>query len=145
MKRGTKSSAELASVAVLSGQRLEAPGHLTADQKAEWVAIVDSLPADYFRPGDIPLLAAYCTAATFYKKAARDLEERGITMMDDRGREFVNPAHQILTSQASAMAQMAVKLRLCPSARYSEKVAGTKASEVTKGKRPWDDSALLAA
>ena len=37
---------------------------------------------------------------------------RGIALMDYKGREYVNPSHQMLTSQASAMAQMAVKLRL---------------------------------
>jgi P27 family predicted phage terminase small subunit len=121
----------------MTGDRVIAPEHLTDEQRQEWCAIVDSLPADYFRPGDIPLLAAYCTAATFYKRAAADMESRGMSITDDRGREYVNPTHQILTSQASAMAQMAVKLRLCPSARYTEKAAATKAAKAG-GARPWE-------
>lgn len=136
MKRGRKSIGDL-SVVALTGSRLPAPEHLTDEQRLEWVSIVDSLPADYFRPGDVPLLAAYCVAAAFYKRAAADMEARGMTMMDERGREYVNPAHQVLTSQASAMAQMAVKLRLCPSARYSEKAAATKAASAPAS-RPWD-------
>ena len=138
MKRGKKSTAELATVTVFADQRLQAPEHLTAEQKFEWKCIVDSLPADYFRPGDVPLLAAYCTAAAFYKKAAADLESRGITMMDDRGREFVNPAHQILTSQASAMSMLSHKLRLSPSSRHTSKTAGTKQGDAPAPKRPWD-------
>lgn len=126
-------------VITVSDDRLAAPAHLTPQQATEWTAIVDSLPADYFRPGDVPLLAAYCTAAVFYKRAAADLESRGLSLMDDKGREFVNPAHQILTSQASAMAQMAVKLRLCPSARYTEKTADTKTRRSGGGKRPWEE------
>lgn len=136
--RGRKSLAGLAVVVPMSDDRLSPPPHLTEGQAAEWRAIVDSLPADYFRPGDVPLLAAYCVAATFYKRAAAEMESRGMTLMDDKGREYVNPHHNVLTSQASAMAQMAVKLRLCPSARYTEKSAATKAA-AAGGRRPWDD------
>ncbi len=138
MKRGRKSLADLSVVAV-TDQRITAPAHLTTEQRQAWVEIVDSLPADYFRPGDVPLLAAYCVAATFYRRAAADMEARGMTLADDKGREYTNPAHQVLTSQASAMAQMAVKLRLCPSARYSEKKAATAAS-TSGGRRPWDET-----
>lgn len=139
-----KSAAALSTIVALTDARLEPPSYLTAEQLEEWRSIINSLPADYFRPGDAPLLAAYCVAATLYKRAAKDMEQRGITFVDDRGREVVNPAHQILTSQASALAQMSMKLRLCPSSRYSERAAHSKASATT-GKRPWDDSALLAA
>ena len=139
-KRGRKSAAEL-SVVKLSGQRISAPAHLTDEQAAEWSAIVDSLPANYFRPGDVPLLAAYCVATTFYKRAAADMERHGLKSMDDKGREYVNPSHQVLTSQASAMAQMAVKLRLCPSARYTEKAAATKAGAAASPARPWETAA----
>ena len=137
-KRGTKGIADLLNVVPMSGARFAPPAHLSAAQAEEWSNIVDSLPADYFRPGDIPLLAAYCMASTFYKRAAADMEARGMTMMDDKGREYVNPSHQVLTSQASAMAQMAVKLRLCPSSRYSEKQASTKAGASAKPERPWE-------
>lgn len=137
-KRGRQSAQDLLHVVALTGARIPAPSHLTEAQVLEWRAIVDSLPADYFRPGDVPLLAAYCVAASFYKRAAADMESRGMTCMDDKGREYVNPTHQVLTSQASAMAQMAVKLRLCPSARYSEKVASTKTTAGGTGSRPWE-------
>jgi len=135
--RGRKSVADL-NVVRVADDRIQPPAHLTAEQVGEWTAIVDSLPSDYFRPGDVPLLAAYCTASVFYKRAAADMEARGLVLTDDRGREYVNPSHQVLTSQASAMAQMAVKLRLCPSARYSEKSAETKTSQAGAA-RPWDD------
>jgi P27 family predicted phage terminase small subunit len=141
MKRGRKSAEDQLSVVKLSDARIGAPAHLTDEQRLEWDSIVDSLPADYFRPGDIPLLAAYCTASTFYKRAAVDMEQRGMYIRDDRGREYTNPAHQVLTSQAGAMAQMAVKLRLCPSARYSEKQASTKAGSAALSSRPWEAQA----
>jgi P27 family predicted phage terminase small subunit len=137
MKRGRKSIADLTVVKV-SDKRLPPPPGLTPDQVEQWSSIVNSLPAEYFRPGDAPLLAAFCIASVFHQRAADDIERRGICLCDDKGREYVNPNHQMLTSQASAMAQMAVKLRLCPSARMSGKAANGKSGQSAKGARPWE-------
>ena len=137
MKRGRKSIADL-TVGKVSDRRLSPPAGLTPDQVEQWQSIVNSLPADYFRPGDAPLLAAFCIASVFHQRAADDIERRGICLCDDKGREYVNPNHQMLTSQASAMAQMAVKLRLCPSARMSGKAASGKGGARAKGARPWE-------
>jgi P27 family predicted phage terminase small subunit len=139
MKRGPKSAADLSVVAV-TGARVLPPDHLTDAQSAIWRDIVDSLPADWFRPADVPLLAAYCCADAFYRQAVAEMQSGGLVKTDDKGREYVNPAHQILTSQASAMAQMAVKLRLCPSARYTEKTAATKTNRSAPGHKPWEDT-----
>lgn len=138
MKRGRKSEGDLTVVA-LTGQRLVPTPGLTEEQANEWRAIVDSLPADYFRPGDAPLLAAFVVASVFHRRAAEDLDRRGIALVDDKtGREYVNPSHQMLTSQASAMAQLAGKLRLCPSARMSGKSAGRKNDDAPQGARLWE-------
>jgi P27 family predicted phage terminase small subunit len=137
MKRGRKTLADL-TVVTLSDERIAAPDGLSDEQRSEWNAIVNSLPANYFRPGDVPLLAAFCVASVFHQRAARDIETRGMTITDDRGREFINPSHQMLTSQASAMAQLAVKLRLCPSARMTGKASQAKTGETAKSSRPWE-------
>ena len=139
MKRGRKSLADLTLVAI-SGQRIVAPESLTAEQKDEWDQIVNSLPAEYFRPGDAPLLAAFVVASVFHRRAASDIEARGIALVDDKGREYVNPSHQMLTSQASAMAQMAVKLRLCPSARMTGKAAQSRNGGQAQKARPWESA-----
>jgi hypothetical protein len=46
--------------------------------------------------------------------------------------------------QRAAMAQMAVKLRLCPSSRYTEKSAQTKVT-AAQGRRPWEQKQVEAA
>ena len=140
VKRGRKSDADITRLAVvdLTGARVQPPDHLTEDEVAEWHAIVDSLPADYFRPADIPLLAVFCTASAIYKIARAEVYAEGITLINERGNSCKNPATDIMAQQASAMAQVAVKLRLCPSSRYSEKQAATKAGDKAKGKRPWE-------
>jgi P27 family predicted phage terminase small subunit len=138
-KRGRQSLGDL-SVVKLTGCRVVAPDFLTDEQKAEWDSIVNSLPADYFRPGDIPLLASFCAASALYKNALKMIQAEGIVLETDGGRKYAHPAKDILTSQASAMAQMAVKLRLCPSARYTEKSAQTKTASAG-GSRPWEHAA----
>lgn len=137
MKRGRQSLADLTVIRV-TDDRIEPPQSLAKEQADEWRTIVNSLPADYFRPGDAPLLAAFCVASVFHKRAASDIERRGMLLADERGREYINPAHQMLTSQASAMAQMAVKLRLCPSARLTGKAAQSRNGSAPKSVRPWE-------
>jgi P27 family predicted phage terminase small subunit len=135
-KRGPRSAADLSVVRVVADARIACPDHLTEPQQAEWRLIVNSLPADYFRPADVPLLGAFCAASALYKEALAMIQAEGI-VIDMGSRRAAHPAKDILTSQASAMAQMAVKLRLCPSARYTEKTAATK-SNGAMGKRPWE-------
>jgi len=129
--------AALETVAVLANARIKPPTGFKKEYLPEWRAIVDSLPADYFRPGDIPLLAAFCSASARHKQADALLDQHGLILPNERGTLVANPAASIMQSQACAMAQLAVKLRLCPSARYNEQQANTKAK--TKGERPWQE------
>jgi P27 family predicted phage terminase small subunit len=125
-----------------TGARLTAPADLSAAEREHWIAIVDSLPADFFRPSDAHLLRSYCIASAFYTMAADEMKRDGITIVDAAsGRSRPHPAATILTSQASAMAQMAVKLRLCPSSRTTSARAETKAkASVAAAKRPWQSA-----
>jgi P27 family predicted phage terminase small subunit len=142
-QRGRKSAAEheVSSLGVvrLTDARIQPPDHLSERELNEWHSIVDSLPADWFRPADISLLAAYCTASAIYKEAREAIEEHGIMIKDEsRGRYYANPAQTLLSTQASAMAQLAVKLRLCPSSRYEAKGAGAAGRGAKQTKRPWE-------
>jgi hypothetical protein len=53
MQRGRKSAESLAILAAVPGQRPEPPAELTAEQAAEWRAIVGRRPVDCFTPGDV--------------------------------------------------------------------------------------------
>ena len=137
--RGRKSAASLKSVALskIADNRLPPPEDLDGAPRELWLVITASLPADYFRPGDEPLLATYCRAYYLHRKAYDLIETGGITLIDDKGREYANPAAQMLNTQGSVMAQMAGKLRLCPSSRYTTKSASTKTDNAGVAKKPW--------
>ena len=120
--------------------RLPAPDHLTPGQAQEWKTIVDSLPGDYFRPGDVPLLAAFCVASALYKEASAKVQSEGMVFFAN-GRSYANPAVSVMQQMAGSLAQMAVKLRLCPSARYTDQKAATKAGSAAARARPWEEQA----
>lgn len=132
-QRGRKSTANMSVVAVGGGERYAAPDYFSPEEREEWRSIIQSLPADHFRPADLPLLAAFCVASVFYKDARDDMKVNGMWLRDpNTGRRYVNPCHTILTSQASAMAQMSVKLRLCPSSKSA------KSAESKPAAKPWE-------
>jgi len=88
------------------------PDDLTGDAAELWRQVVDSLPADYLRPADLPLLRAYCVARDRWQTAERILQRDGLVV---EGRP--HPALQISDQQAKLMMSLAGKLRLCPSSR----------------------------
>lgn len=137
-KRGRASTEDKLNIVPMSGARVAPPAGLTKEELKEWNDIVQSLPADYFRPADIPLLSTFCTASAFYKQCKRIVDEEGLILTNERGNSYKNPATDIMQSQAATMAQLAVKLRLCPSSRYTDRGAGAKHGGKAKGARPWE-------
>jgi P27 family predicted phage terminase small subunit len=135
-QRGRKSIGDL-SVVEFPDARVTPPTTLTAAQTEEWWAIVNSLPADFFRPADVPLLAQFCRHSAMANYAAQLLEADGAILRTEKGWPFPNPALQLLNSQSSAMATLASKLRLCPSARMVQVDASKQAGDGTRGARPW--------
>lgn len=136
--RGKHSTADLEPVRALQA-RLEPPADLTPAQRERWLAITGSLPPDWFRPGDLSLLRAYCIAEALSLQAAASLETEGIVIADGN-RNRANPAVQVFQAATGAMASLSVKLRLCPSSRYEPRTAATARSRASpKAARPWDD------
>lgn len=87
-----------------------------------WCDIVNSLPADYFRPADVPLLMNYCRFAV---------------QADRLGEHLDDPkAVRLLRGVSASMALIATKLRLCPSARMRNTSAQLRDTRTTN--RPWE-------
>lgn len=97
---------------------------------------MDSLPADYFRPSDAQVLRAYVEADYYRMMAAEELERDGLFLVSPKGTKYAHPAHSMMLQQASCMASLATKLRLCPSARIAK---GEKSPKGQVGQRPWGE------
>ena len=75
--RGRISSAslELATVAPVEVVERQKPPHDLSDEECEvWVAVVGSVPADWFAPSNTPLLVQYCRHCVHARRIAEALE-----------------------------------------------------------------------
>ncbi len=92
--------------------------------------IVNDLPADWFSPGDIPLLRAYVQGCSQYELVTEQVQaamERGdYVVTSNSGSDSVNPIFKLQDMLSSKMASLAGKLRLSQSSRYNAKRASTK-------------------
>lgn len=118
-------------------ERPEPPDSLEGDARALWQEIVDSLPPDYFRPGDMPLLQAYCVASIANRRACA-LAQEALAQGDVTSSE-ARAAMRSMSQTSAVMAQLATKLRLAHSSRISGKVAATQHENTAAGKKPWQD------
>ncbi|MGV8892347.1 MAG: hypothetical protein ACOH2K_05295 [Burkholderiaceae bacterium] len=130
--RGRKSAASLQTIALASLRKPPStPAGISQAAAELWQGITASLPVDFFRPGDLPLLQAYCVA--------HDRKERIDAAILSDGLLFdgvPHPGLRISRDEAGLMASLAVKLRLCQSSRTRAESASLKTAHA--GKRPWD-------
>lgn len=121
-KRGRTSAAALQSLALGPLRKPPSPPAGISSAAAElWQGITRSLPAEFFQPGDLPLLQAYCTATDRKNQVDAAILQEGVI-----SNEEAHPGLRISRDEASLMASLAVKLRLCQS--ISDK-AGKRESE----------------
>ena len=131
-KRGRKIVDSNKIVSLASIRRCpKAPDHLKGNAITLWNEIVESLPTDFFRAGDLPLLEAYVISATHKRQLDEKLNAEGL-MFDGE----VHPALRISRDEATLMASLAVKLRLCQSSRTRPESANLKVT--LSGNRPWE-------
>lgn len=113
-KRGRKSAASLAvqTVVVETIQRPDAPYDLTDEQSAEWWAVVNRMPADWFPRETHGMLAQYCRHVVAARRVAQlvaaaekqkhlDVEhyDRLLKMQEREGRAISSLATRMRISQ----------------------------------------------
>lgn len=116
-KRGKKPAGALKALDIKPVERVQAPADMSARDAKLFRAIVAGMPAEHFRPQDVPLLREYCEAAGRGRDAQEIIDTLGLLVPGAKGGMKANPAIAIRTAAAGVLAQLAVKLRLCPSAR----------------------------
>jgi phage terminase small subunit len=149
-KRGPKAKSQQIGILPdgLSEKRPGPPTGMCLRAHRVWKKVVASLPPIHFRPGDYPLLRAYCEAEALHFEASQKITEEGaviklVKIVTDKKteeeREVVvrvktNPWVAIQTQTAHTMSQLATKLRLCANARITPQGAGKEAPK-PKSKR----------
>lgn len=146
-QRGRSSVASLSLVSSVSQvERVDRPRPLPGmpeAQAAVWLATVNSLAADWFRPEQLPLLAQYCRHVVAANVLAEEIEatqsalahpelERGT-----RARALIAQEYTALLAaqrnESAAIVQLATKMRISHQATYDK-----SKTKPAVGKRPWE-------
>lgn len=137
-----QSKAELATVAVIQGQRKKAPRHFCAKKKKIWNEITATKPFDWFTDENTPLLEAYVESIAEFREVTKEANDaRKLLDKDDMNSILVYKELSKLSDMAKkAMMQLATKMRLTQQARYDTQKAHTASKKVDNSK-PWQRTA----
>lgn len=135
--RGRKSKDDLATLKTVSAHvRADAPYDLTDEETEVWHGIVNALPAEWFNPGNAPVLAQYCRTVI----AARRIGQL-IRQAAHSGGPYDMEEHLTLIREqnkvSATIKALATALRLTPQSRYTPGAAAT-ASKGATGAKPWN-------
>lgn len=127
--RGKKSLAEVSVLHPVQSRPGPLEG-LTDDQAAEWVAVVDRMPPDWFPRETHQLLAQYCRHVVSARKISEMIEAMEITP------DTLKDYDKLLAMQereGRAMSSLATRMRISQQATYDK----TKSRGKTTSK-PWE-------
>lgn len=139
--RGKQSASALsvASSTVAPLLRRPDPWPGLSDRESElWKSITNAQSVDWFSPGDMPILAAYCRSIALHERASLQAVGASLTVFGAAGGEIVNPILKVQDMAARQIAGLAVKLRLSQSAKWTEQKAATKNAQGKTANRPWE-------
>ncbi|WP_173931377.1 hypothetical protein [Chelativorans sp. Marseille-P2723] len=135
-KRGRKSAASLEIVsspaAVEAVERPDAPYDLTDEQAAEWWAVVDRLPADWFPRETHALLAEYCRHVVKSRRIAQLIADA--ESAEEIDIDTLDKLYKMAERESRAISSLATRMRISQQA--------TSTHRADKGKRgvrkPWE-------
>ncbi|MYZ47325.1 hypothetical protein [Propylenella binzhouense] len=137
MKRGRKSSAELAVITPLSAARPSPPGGLTNQQAAVWREVVQRLPADWFPRETHKLLAEYCRAATRAAFIGAEIDRYEPEWIKaEGGIDRLAKLTATLDRHVRMMTALARALRITNQSRLRPETAARRAEEMGADYRP---------
>lgn len=132
-KRGRKSADALAvaPAPIEIVPRLPPPHDLTDEECEIWSAIVADLPADWFSPATVPLLAQYCRHVIHARRIAELIERAmgGPTVIVGEYDALLN----MQVRESRAIATLATKMRIAQQSTTNWR--GNK--QATSARKPW--------
>lgn len=130
--RGRKSAAALAIVSPIETlERPDAPYELTDEQSAEWWAVVNSLPADWFPRHTHGELVNYCRHTVQARRVAQLIAAEESQKQIDVAK--LDLLYKMAERESRIASSLATRLRLTQQTQYDK----SKKREV-QTKSPWD-------
>lgn len=115
-------------------QRLPPPAGLTPAQKAEWVAVVNSRPADWFGPENASSLIQYCRHKVQADIIAQQLENFDPQWLaDEDGLKRYDKLTQLQERESRTINALLRSMRLT----QQSLVRAEKSVNKPRGRKPW--------
>jgi len=139
--RGRASAAAIETPAILAGRRPPPPAELNKAQAAEWKAVVDRMPADWFTRETHAMLSQYVRHVDMAAKLGEALGNFPVAdLLTDAGVERFDKLTKLHEREGRAMSSLATRLRLTQQSRYNPAAANTAAKNAGKSaKKPWEE------
>lgn len=139
--RGKASAAALATPAAPAGRRPSPPGGLTKAQAAEWKAVVDRMPPDWFTRETHALLTQYVRHVENAAKLGEALGGFPAELLHtEAGVDRYDKLTKLHEREGRALSSLATRLRLTQQSRYNPASANTAAKNAGKtAKKPWEE------
>jgi hypothetical protein len=141
MQRGRKSSAKLATLMPLPGQRHEPPSDLTPEQAKVWRQVVATKPGDWFTADSHPLLAAYCRQVATVNLLSVQIdafEGDAINVIDPKQLAAYDKLLLARTREVKSLVVLATAMRITQYSRLKPETAATQAINAGDASKPWN-------
>jgi hypothetical protein len=130
-----RSAASLAVARPELGSKASPPHALSERQRALWLQIVKSKPAEWFGPETHPMLAALVAHVETFELLEREF--RGLEKVDTADRlAWLDRLSKLRDRESRAIATLSTKLRLTNQSRYTPKAAATASRRTSPA--PWE-------
>ena len=132
--RGRTSSAELAVIGpkgIETVRRPDPPPELTDEQVAEWRALVNRLPADWFARETHGLLVAYCRHVVSARRVAQLVESHEASGEFDV--EHYDRLLKMQEREGRALSSLATRMRITQQTTYDK-----SKKKPLQSKKPWE-------
>ncbi|WP_404861853.1 hypothetical protein [Georhizobium sp. MAB10] len=133
-KRGRPSSAslEIAARPVEIVNRQRAPHELNDEETEVWAAVVDSWPADWFSPSNVPLLTQYCRHVVQARRIAELIEKA--TSDPELSVKDYDRLLKVQERESRTIASLATKMRISQQATSNHR--GNQKN--IQARKPWE-------
>jgi hypothetical protein len=128
-KRGRPTVADLVPAELQTLDRQRPPPELTDEEVEVWVAVTSSVEADWFNPGNAPLLAQYCRHVIAAKRIAELIERHSGDL------EIYFELLKAQREQTSALKTLAASMRI---AQQSTRTYRGNARTISQINVPWE-------
>jgi hypothetical protein len=136
--RGRPSIDSLSATAILPGARPDPPVELEPEAAAEWRAITNRLPSDWFPRESHSLLVDLCQQIILARSLAAKVSALGVPS-DAEALATYDKMVRLKLNLSSSIGKLATRLRLTNQSKIGPREAGRKAAAQPRGKqKPWE-------